>query len=142
MLHKAWMPPVEIRQSLGLYTLPQHAVRGTSELIPLLTYDTMTKQVTAVHGNILELLAAPDTLFLQQVLNPKQEYGFRIEDRSDVDDGSITHRGYLSGDGHVTGIIRAAREPAHLCRCRSAELRGDHCDRPSTNELVACASYV
>ena len=71
VLHKAWMPLVEVRQSLGLYALPQNAVRGTSELIPLLTDDTMTKQVTAVHGNILELLAAPDTLFLQQVFEPQ-----------------------------------------------------------------------
>ena len=70
------MPPVEIRQRLGLYTLPLHAVSGAPEFIPLLTYDAITKQVTAVHGNILELLAAPDTLFLQQVSNAKQEYSF------------------------------------------------------------------
>ena len=105
-------------------------------------YDTMTKQVTAVHGNILELPAAPDTLFLQQVSNSKQEYGFRIEDRRHINDGAITHRGHLSGDGDVTGVIRASSEPAHLCRCCSAELRGHNHDHPVTNESVAYASYV
>src|ERR1700737_504363 len=71
VLHKAGMPEAEIRQGLGLYTLPLHAVRGAPELIPLLAYDAIAKQVTAVHGNDLELLAAPDTQLLQQVANAK-----------------------------------------------------------------------
>src|SRR5215471_5429427 len=105
MLHKARMKTAEIGQCLGLYTLSLHTVRRAPELIPLLAYNATTQQVTAVHRNILELPAAPDTHLLQHIVNTKQEHGRRIEGRSNVDDGAVTRSGHYGGDSDVTSII-------------------------------------
>src|SRR5215472_11631065 len=126
MLHKARVLTAEIGQSLGLYTLGLHAVRCTPELIPLLAYNTATQQVTAVHRNVLELIAAPDTYLLQHIVNAKQEHRLGLEGRGNVDDGAVMRSSHYSGDSEVTGIICSARVPAHLgSRCLSAELHPD-----------------